>query len=78
MLDDFINEQPVAYRILKNSVINDKLSHAYIIESNGYSKSFDLALSFAKYLLCPSSYTNNTNCGECRQCANYRRNRCGK
>ena len=74
MLDDFINEQPVAYRILKNSMINDKLSHAYIIESNGYSKSFDLALSFAKYLLCPNNYTCNINCGECRQCANINSN----
>ena len=50
MLDDFILEQPIAYRIMKNAIINDKISHAYIIESNGYSKSFDLARSFAKYL----------------------------
>ena len=74
MLDDFINEQPVACRILKNSMINDKLSHAYIIESNGYSKSFDLALSFAKYLLCPNNYTNNKDCGSCMQCASINNN----
>ena len=74
MLDDFIDEQPVAYRVLKNSIINDKLSHAYIIESNGYSKAFDLALSFAKYLLCPNNYTNNSNCNDCKQCSNINNN----
>lgn len=74
MLDDFINEQPVAYKILKNSIVNNKLSHAYIIESNGYSKSFDLALSFAKYLLCPNNYTNCTNCDNCSQCASINNN----
>ena len=74
MLDDFMNDQPIAYRILKNSIISNKVSHAYIIESNGYSKSFDLALSFAKYLLCPNSYTNNSNCSNCSQCTSITNN----
>ena len=74
MLDDFMNDQPIAYRILKNSIISNKVSHAYIIESNGYSKSFDLALSFAKYLLCPNSYTNNSKCSNCSQCTSITNN----
>ena len=74
MLDDFMNDQPIAYKILKNSIISNKVSHAYIIESNGYSKSFDLALSFAKYLLCPNSYTNNSKCEDCGQCTSITNN----
>lgn len=74
MLDDFMLEQPVAYKILKNSIINNKVSHAYIIESNGYSKSFDLARSFAKYLLCPNSYTNKEKCLNCNQCTSIDNN----
>ena len=74
MLDDFLSDQPVAYRILKNSIVSNKVSHAYIIESNGYSKSFDLALSFAKYLLCPNSYTNNSKCEDCTQCTSITNN----
>ena len=74
MLDDFLSEQPIAYKILKNSITSNKVSHAYIIESNGYSKSFDLALSFAKYLLCPNSYTNNSKCEDCTQCTSITNN----
>lgn len=74
MLDDFMLEQPVAYKILKNSIINNKVSHAYIIEANGYSKSFDLARSFAKYLLCPNCYTNKEKCLNCNQCTSIDNN----
>ena len=36
-----------------------KQAKPYLIETNGYSKGLDLALSFAKYLLCPNNYSNN-------------------
>ena len=74
MLDDFELEQQIIYKTLINSVKNDKTSHAYLIETNGYSKSFDLAKSFAKYLLCPNSYSNNKNCDNCHQCENIDKN----
>lgn len=69
MLDDFKNTQKVSYKIIKNELENDKISHAYIIESNGYSKSFDFALSVVKYLFCPNHYTNNLKCNNCDQCS---------
>ena len=74
MLDDFSLEQNIVYKTMINSVINNKTSHAYLIESNGYSKSLDLAKSFAKYLLCPNSYSNNKNCESCNQCKNIDNN----
>ena len=70
MLDEFKNEQPVVYKTLINSVKNNRCSHAYLIESNGYSKALDLALAFAKYILCPDSYTNCEKCDNCSQCKN--------
>ena len=70
MLDEFKIEQPVVYKTLINSIKNNKCSHAYLIESNGYSKTLDLAIAFAKYILCPSSYTNNSCCKNCSQCRN--------
>ena len=74
MLDDFILEQQIVYKTLINSVKNNKVSHAYLIETNGYSKSLDLAKAFAKYLLCPNSYSNNKKCSNCYQCENIDKN----
>lgn len=74
MLDDFNLEQNIAYRTLINSVKNNKLSHAYLIETNGYSKSLDFAVAFAKYILCPNHYNNLKNCNGCHQCENINKN----
>ena len=68
MLDDFLKIQPIAYKIFKNSKIKNRISHAYIIETNGYSKGLDIAIAFSKYLLCPKSYTNSEKCKNCTQC----------
>lgn len=68
MLDDYSNDQSISYRILVNALKNEKLSHAYLFETNNYSKGFDLALAFSKYLLCPNSYTNFNFCSGCNQC----------
>lgn len=74
MLDDFSLEQNIVYRTLINSVKNNKYSHAYLIETNGYSKGLDLGIAFAKYLLCPKSYSNTKNCSNCTQCINIDKN----
>ena len=70
MLDEFKLDQQVVYKTLINSVKNNKCSHAYLIESNEYSKALDFALAFAKYVLCPNNYTNCNNCVNCTQCRN--------
>lgn len=68
MLDDFSFEQSIAFRILKNSIDKNKCSHAYLFNTNGYSKGYDLALAFAKFLLCPSHFSNNSCCDRCNIC----------
>ena len=65
MLDDFSSDQAIAYKIFKNSLLKNKLSHAYLINTNGYHKGLDFAKSFAKYLLCPNSETGNHECSVC-------------
>lgn len=68
MLDDYIETQPIAYKIIKNQVKNDLVSHAYIIESNSSNIGLSFAKAFAKTLLCPNQNTNLNNCGQCNQC----------
>lgn len=70
MLDDYEVEQPIIYKILKNSIKKNKFSHAYLFELNGYSNGFDFALAFAKILLCPNNYSNSLKCNGCMQCHN--------
>lgn len=74
MLDDFIDDQQIVYKVLKNALDKNKVSHAYLFELNGYHNGTKLALAFAKFLLCPYSYTNNTKCKDCSICHNIETN----
>lgn len=74
MLDDFIDIQPVVYKVLKNALDKNRISHAYLFELNGYPDGFVLARSFAKFLLCPHSYSNNSKCNNCSICNNIDNN----
>lgn len=68
MLDGYKDSQPIVYKILKNAIIDDKSSHAYLIETGGFYDSFNFVMSFVKSLLCPLKNLNKNNCGECHQC----------
>ena len=74
MLDDYIVEQEKVVKILKNSIQKNKVSHAYLFETNGYKNQKSLALAFTKMLLCPNNYSNNKNCVNCTQCKNIDKN----
>ena len=64
MFSDFSSVQAIAYRILMNGVKNNKCSHAYLINTNGYNKGFDFAKAFAKVLLCPNG-SDECGCSVC-------------
>lgn len=68
MLDDYQKDQPVIYKILKNQIINEKNSHAYLFETNCYHDSQNFIQAFIKSLLCPNKYLNKENCKDCHQC----------
>ncbi len=68
MINEFLNTQPIATKILINSINRNKISHAYLIESNGYTKSMEFALSLAKSLVCPNNITFPHKCKKCQIC----------
>lgn len=68
MLDDFMDNQVLAYKIINSSLINNRLSHAYLIETNGCDDAYDFVKSFVKAIICPKHYTNNKQCGDCSIC----------
>lgn len=68
MLDDYKMYQKITYKIINNSIKKNRCSHAYLIDSNGYFKSLELAISIAKTFLCPFNYSNSLNCNGCSQC----------
>ena len=68
MLDEYKKSQPIVYKILKNAIIDDKCSHAYLIETGGFYDSFNFVISFVKSLLCPLKNLKKENCGNCHQC----------
>jgi len=74
MLDLYCDSQPVIYKILKNSLDKDKLSHAYLFESNGNGQAYDMAIAFAKSIFCPYKYMNLSKCVECTQCLKIDKN----
>ncbi|MGM9881289.1 MAG: hypothetical protein ACI31S_00375 [Bacilli bacterium] len=59
MLDKYKVGQPIAYNILKNAILNDKLSHAYLFDSNNNSDSFDIVMSFVKEIVCNDENVNS-------------------
>lgn len=68
MLDEYKDKQKIVYKTLTNQIKNNKYSHAYLFEANGNSDAFSLVVSFAKSLLCPNKYTNNSKCENCSIC----------
>lgn len=68
MLDDFMDSQVLAYKIINSSLINNRLSHAYLVETNGCESAYDFVKAFVKAIICPKHYTNNKLCGNCPIC----------
>ena len=52
MLDEYKEKQKIVYKILKNAITQDKISHAYLFETNGYKDAKKVALAFAKSFFC--------------------------
>ena len=74
MLDEYQESQKIVYKTLTNEVKKNKYSHAYLFEANGNSDTLKLVLGFAKMLLCPYNYSNNSKCVNCTQCSKIDKN----
>lgn len=68
MLDDFNLVQPLAYNYVTNIVKNNSISHAFLVNSNGYPYAYDFVMALVKYFICPNKLTNNKKCEECFLC----------
>ena len=55
MLEEYKESQSIFYNYIVNSVNNDCISHAYLIETNGVSYGLNLAVSLAKFFLCKNN-----------------------
>ena len=51
MLDNYLEEQKIAYGILMNEIKNKKLSHAYLIDENNNVNAFDMIKAFVLEIL---------------------------
>ena len=63
---DIVGQQE-AKSLLKSAIINNKISHAYIISGEEDSGKMMLAEAFAAMLLC-EEHTNDDGCGQCHSC----------
>ena len=52
MLDEFKESQSIAYGILSNALVSNKISHAYLFDCNDNPDAMKFALSFAKNIIC--------------------------
>lgn len=68
MFDDFKDSQFVAYSLLCNSIRNNKLSHAYLIDGNNNECAFDFILALVKMIVCDKHYSNFDKCVNCNKC----------
>jgi len=68
MINDFESEQSLAIKAFKNACYQNHFSHAYLIDTNGYSKSLDLAIAIAKFILCPTHHQTAEVASNCEIC----------
>lgn len=68
MFDNFKDSQPIAYSLLLNSIRNNKVSHAYLIDGNHNEYAYDFVISLVKLIFCDEHYSNYELCGKCDKC----------
>ena len=68
MLEDYKEKQPLFYNQVSKIIKSDKISHAYLIETNDCPYGFDIAMSLSKSFLCQKK--NNSPCSSCNICLN--------
>lgn len=67
MFEDYCEKQSFFYNYILTSFKNNKLFHAYLIETNGVSYATDLVINMAKFFLCK----NSLKCDNCDICKNF-------
>ncbi len=68
MLDNYKDKQDLIYNLIVKAIKNNKISHAYLIESNKNNTVDDFVLAIVKAVICPFHYTNDSMCNDCNIC----------
>jgi len=68
MLSDYKDKQLLAYNLFVKDIENNCVTHAYLIDENNYSDSFNMVISFVKAILCENKYIDNSKCSDCSLC----------
>ena len=61
-----VDSKSVSEKILKNSLENNKMSHAYLFQIDNSLEDNELIFSFIKEIICPNK--KNKNCDDCTIC----------
>lgn len=64
---DYLKDQKIACTVLNRTIQTKSYSHAYLFETNGYTESQNLILTFVKQILCPKEPQDCTSCYQCKQ-----------
>ena len=67
MLELYKDGQPIFYNMVNNAIKNNKLSHAYIFDSNGNPDVMDIVLSFVKEIICMDITDDNNIKNICKR-----------
>lgn len=68
MLEAYKDKQQLFYEEIINCINNDKITHAYLIETNNYEEKNELIISFIKTLFCKEHYISNDGYCDCNIC----------
>ncbi|WP_370295122.1 DNA polymerase III subunit delta' [Rossellomorea marisflavi] len=67
MIEELQPFQPVVLQMLQNSILKDRVAHAYLFEGEKGTRKKEMSLLFAKALLCERK-VDGLACGECSNC----------
>ena len=68
MLESYKENQEVAYSLFVNSVKKNKLSHAYLINSNNYDGCYNFVKAVIKFIICDEHKISCNDCNGCNKC----------
>lgn len=66
--DELDKVQPLATRVFKNSLMKDRVAHAYLLEGEHGTGKKDASILFAKSLFCLELKDDTTPCDQCINC----------
>jgi len=68
MFEEFKKGQPVAVSIFEKAILEDKISHAYLIDINNYEKAYELIITFVKSIVCKNKHSSIEESKDCHIC----------